>query len=345
MITKYEEIKLVISASGQPDYRYQQIIDAVFRHRINQFEQMAILPRQLREALIRRFGDSFCGVSLAAETTAKQADKALFEMADGNRVEAVGLHYKRGWESFCISSQCGCGFHCGFCATGAIGLKRNLTADEITDQLLYFHLHGHTLNSISFMGMGEALANSHLFDALAILTDPQLFGLSQRRITVSTIGILPGIRRLTEAFPQINLTFSLHSPFSRQRSLLMPVNDRFPLHEVMKALDNHIRCTGRKVYIAYTLLDGINDSAEHANAVADLLCGQWRHLYQVDLIPYNPTSVPLKPFGQSSRYRSKTFLEILKARGIHVTVRTQFGSDINAACGQLYAQKADGERE
>lgn len=341
MVTKYEKMKLLISELGQPEYRYQQIVDAVFRQRIDKFERMSMLPKQLRDALIRQFGDSPCSAFSVSETNTKQADKVLFEMADSNRVEAVALHYKRGWESFCISSQCGCGFHCGFCATGAIGLKRNLTADEITDQLLYFHLHNHTLSSVSFMGMGEALANPHIFDALAVLTDPQLFGLSQRRITISTIGILPGIRRLTETFPQINLTFSLHSPFSRQRSILMPVNDRFPVYEVMKALDDHIQHTGRKVYIAYVLLDGINDSPEHAKAVADLLHGQWQHLYQVDLIPYNSTSVPTKPFRKSSRHRFVKFMEILKTEGIHVTVRAQFGSDIDAACGQLYAQKND----
>lgn len=341
MVTKYKKMKLVISELGQPEYRYQQIVDAVFRQRIDKFERMSMLPKQLCDALIQQFGNSLCGISLISETTTKQAGKVLFEMADGNRIEAVGLHYKRGWESFCISSQCGCGFNCGFCATGTIGLKRNLTADEITDQLLYFHLHNHMLNSVSFMGMGEALANPHLFEALAVMTDPNLFGLSQRRITISTIGILPGIRRLTETFPQINLTFSLHSPFSLQRSMLMPINDRFPVHDVMKALDDHVRYTGRKVYIAYILLDGINDSLEHAKAVADLLHGPWQHLYQVDLIPYNPTSAPLKPFKQSSRYRSGRFLKILKAEGIHVNVRTQFGSDIDAACGQLYAKKTD----
>lgn len=187
------------------------------------FESMSLLPRRLRDALVRQFGDSGCSLAPVSESTERQADKVLFEMTDGSRIEAVGLHYWHGWESYCISSQCGCGFGCKFCATGTIGLKRNLSADEITDQLLYFHLNRHTLNSVSFMGMGEPFANPSLFDALKVLTDPELFGLSQRRITISTIGILPGIRRLTEDFPQVNLTFSLHSPFSAQRSTLMPV--------------------------------------------------------------------------------------------------------------------------
>jgi 23S rRNA (adenine-C8)-methyltransferase len=139
-------------------------------------------------------------------------------------------------------------------------------------------------------------------------------------------------------FPQVNLTFSLHSPFDNQRSELMPINNRFPLHDVMKVLDQHIRQTKRKVYIAYILLRGVNDSTEHAEAVAALLRGRGfgEHLYHVNLIPYNSTDVTPQNYSQSDKSRVKTFVQILKSREINVTVRTQFGTDINAACGQLY---------
>ena len=188
------------------------------------------------------------------------------------------------------------------------------------------------------MGMGEALANPHIFDAITILTDPHLFGLGHRRITISTIGLLPGIDRLTREFPQVNLTFSLHSPFDDQRSELMPINDRFPIRDVLKALDRHIRHTGRKVYIAYILLRGVNDSAEHAEAVAELLRGRGpgEHLYHVNLIPFNSTEVTPDSYRQSDSDRIEAFVRILKSKGIGFTIRTQFGSDIDAACGQLY---------
>ncbi|MBW7453614.1 Cfr family 23S rRNA (adenine(2503)-C(8))-methyltransferase [Paenibacillus sepulcri] len=336
--SKYEKIQQIIAALKQPGYRYLQVTDAIFKQRIGEFEHMTMIPKFLRDELIHELGNQVSSVTPLIEKSSNQVSKILFGIAGGERIEAVRLSYKRGWESYCISSQCGCGFGCSFCATGTIGLKRNLTTDEITDQLLHFHLNGHTLDSVSFMGMGEALANPHLFDALAMLTDPQLFGLGHRRITVSTIGLLPGIHRLMKDFPQVNLTFSLHSPFDKQRSGLMPINDRFPLQEVMDALDNHIRHTGRKVYIAYILLRGINDSTEHAEAVAELLRGRgaWEHLYHVNLIPYNSTDETAQSYSQSDRNSVNKFVQILKSRGVNVTVRTQFGSDINAACGQLY---------
>ncbi len=336
--SKYDKMMRLVSSLNLPDYRYEQITKAVFLQRMECFSDMYLLPKQLRDALTETFGDHVIGVSAASSQSSEQTSKLLFRLSDSKQVEAIGLKYERGWESFCISSQCGCGFDCRFCATGTIGLKRNLTADEITDQLLYFLLRGHKLSSISFMGMGEALANPYLFDALAILTDPALFALSQRRITISTIGIIPGIQKLAQTFPQVNLAFSLHSPFEGQRSELMPVNKRFPLREVMYALDDHIRNTGRRVFIAYIMLKGVNDSAEHAQALAGILRdrGSWKYLYHVDLIPYNSTDKTLLRFQASDRQSIGRFSKILKESGISVAVRTQFGSDISAACGQLY---------
>ncbi|MEF3305222.1 Cfr family 23S rRNA (adenine(2503)-C(8))-methyltransferase [Paenibacillus sp. GYB003] len=336
--SKYETIRRMLSDFKQPMYRYAQITDAIFKHNVGEYERMTVLPRFLRDELTRTLGPRVCSVVPVKELASNQVSKVLFAIAGGERVEAVRLTYERGWKSYCISTQCGCGFGCKFCATGTIGLKRNLTADEITDQLLHFHLNGHALDSVSFMGMGEALANPHLFDALTILTDPRLFGLGHRRITISTIGLLPGIDRLTREFPQVNITFSLHSPFDDQRSELMPINDRFPVRDVLNALDRHIRHTGRKVYIAYILLQEVNDSTAHAEAVAGLLRGRGpgEHLYHVNLIPYNSTEVTPQNYRPTDPGRIQAFVRILKSEGINVTVRTQFGSDINAACGQLY---------
>ncbi|MBG9737013.1 Cfr family 23S rRNA (adenine(2503)-C(8))-methyltransferase [Paenibacillus alvei] len=336
--SKYETIRQILSDFKQPAYRYGQIIDAIFKQKIAEYERITILPAFLREELARTLGPNVSSVIPVKELTSQQVSKVLFAIGGGERVEAVRLSYKRGWKSYCISTQCGCGFGCRFCATGTIGLKRNLTADEITDQLLHFHLNGHALDSVSFMGMGEALANPHLFEALAILTNPHLFGLGHRRITISTIGLLPGIERLTREFPQVNLTFSLHSPFDEQRNELMPINKQFPLRDVLNALDRHIQHTGRKVYIAYILLQGFNDSTEHAIALAALLRGRgcWEHLYHVNLIPYNSTDVTPQRYLPSGPERINTFVRTLKISGVNVTIRTQFGADINAACGQLY---------
>ena len=224
------------------------------------------------------------------------------------------MKYKAGWESFCISSQCGCNFGCKFCATGDIGLKRNLTSDEITDQILYFHLQGHSIDSISFMGMGEALANVQVFDALNVLTDPALFALSPRRLSISTIGIIPNIKKLTQNYPQVNLTFSLHSPFNEQRSELMPINERYPLSDVMDTLDEHIRVTSRKVYIAYIMLHGVNDSIEHAKEVVNLLRGRYRsgNLYHVNIIRYNPTVSSRMRFEEANEKCLVNFYKELK---------------------------------
>ncbi|MDQ1913783.1 Cfr family 23S rRNA (adenine(2503)-C(8))-methyltransferase [Paenibacillus sp. GD4] len=340
-VSKYERIRQVLSELKQPSYRYSQITEAIFKGKIGEFERMVILPKSLREALMETMGPRVCSIFPVKELTSSQVSKVLFAVAGDEHIEAVRLQYEHGWKSYCISTQCGCGFGCRFCATGTIGLKRNLTADEITDQLLYFHLNGHSLDSVSFMGMGEALANPNIFDALNILADPGLFGLGHRRITISTIGLLPGIDKLTREYPQVNLTFSLHSPFDDQRSELMPINDRFPIRDVLRLLDHHIRHTGRKVYIAYLLLRGVNDSTAHAKAVAELLRGRGpgEHLYHVNLIPYNSTEVTPESYRTSDSKRIESFVRILKSKGIKVTIRTQFGSDINAACGQLYGKQ------
>jgi len=185
--TKYKIMKQIVSDLRLPEYRYKQITNAIFHQRIDNFDHMQILPKELRMALVNEFGNRVSSVKPVFIQDSKQVEKLLFELTDGEKIEAVGLKYKQGWESFCISTQCGCGFGCRFCATGSAGFKRNLTADEITDQLLYFLFNSHKLNSVSFMGMGEAFANPELFEAVKILTDQSLFGLGQRRITVSKI--------------------------------------------------------------------------------------------------------------------------------------------------------------
>lgn len=216
-MSKYKKMKQLIADMRLPEYRYKQLLDAVFLQGIMRFEDMKLLPKTLREKLVEQFGETVVEIKAIHHEKSMQTDKVLFELSDGNRVETVGLFYKEGWNSFCISSQSGCGFGCKFCATGTLGLRRNLTVDEITDQILYFMQQGCSINSISFMGMGEPFANPQVFEALHDLTAPELFGLSQRRITISTIGIVPGIQKLTREYPQVNLAYSLHAPTDRLR--------------------------------------------------------------------------------------------------------------------------------
>lgn len=280
-----------------------------------------------------------------SETKDEQADKVLFETQDKNRLEAVLMTFKANEErsdehqSLCLSSQSGCALGCAFCATGAIGFKKNLGVDEITDQILYFLQKGKTVTSLSFMGMGEALANPHLFDALKIITDKDKLAYGQRHISLSTVGLIPGIKRLQKEFPEINLAFSLHSPFPKQRLELMPIAKTYPIDKVMQALKEFVAETNKRVFIAYILLEGINDSLDHAKELARLIKnqGEKAYLYHVNLIRFNPGAT-FKTFKKPSTMRVNVFRKALTNFGIENTLRQSFGSEINAACGQLYGQ-------
>lgn len=335
---KYSKMKQFLENHNQPSYRFKQITHAIFQQRIGKFDDMDALPKTIRSALAKEFGEHILTITPLTEQTSSQVKKVLFEVSGKEKIETANMQFEAGWESFCISSQCGCNLGCKFCATGDIGLRRNLSADEITDQVLYFYLLGHTLDSISFMGMGEALANSQVFNALEVFTNPDLFGLSPRRISVSTVGIIPNIKKMTYQYPQINLTFSLHSPFNEQRSVLMPINNKFPLNEVMETLDEHIQVTGRKVYIAYIMLHNVNDSIDHAKGIVNLIKGRIEsgRLYHINIIRYNPTVSAPVHYEQSDERKLKAFYNVLKSSGINATIRSQFGIDIDAACGQLY---------
>lgn len=338
-VHRYARIQQTLRQLGAAPYRYQQVLEAVFRHNILHFGAMQALPGRLRMALAEQFGDRLLALRSVQRSQAAQADKHLFTLEDGRRIEAVAMRYRAGWHSYCLSTQAGCGFGCRFCATAAMRLLRNLTADEICDQALYFRAQGLPLDSISFMGMGEALANPHLFTALECLTDPSLFALSPRRLTVSTIGLVPAIRRLTLAQPQVNLTFSLHSPFNEQRSELIPLNRRYPIEDVLDALDEHVAHTHRKVYIAYLLLEGVNDSRQHAAALAARLKARGRqtHLFHVNLLRHNANDFAAERFTRPSEVHIRQFRGWLEQAGLKVTVRASFGDEIQAACGQLHA--------
>lgn len=341
---RVDVIESLLSKEGVPSYRKKQVFEGVYQQYRELYSEISNLPKETREALSNELGDNILSLENVNEVEDEQADKVLFETKDGNHIESVLMTYKSNdnrdhdYQSLCVSSQSGCALGCTFCATGAIGFKKNLTVDEITDQILYFLQKGKSVRNITFMGMGEPFANPNFFDALAIITDKEKMGYSQRHIIVSTVGFISGIKRLQAEYPSVNLAFSLHSPFSDQRAELMPISKTYPLEDVMWALKEFVEETNKKVFLAYVLLDGVNDSFDHAKAIAELIAkqGSKKYLYHVNLIRYNPGS-DFHPFNRPSTARVETFRRFLDNLGVQCTLRQSFGLKINAACGQLHA--------
>jgi 23S rRNA (adenine-C8)-methyltransferase len=299
---------------------------------------MTDLPRPLRDRLVEEFGPSWISLAPLAIQRGAQVEKALFANPRGARIETVLSRYRSGLTSLCLSTQVGCGLGCTFCATGAVGLVRNLTADEICEQVLYFARH-EPIDSVAFMGMGEALANPHTYDALDLLTSPDAFGLAPRRITVSTVGFAPGLRQLVERHPRVRVTLSVHSPYDEERAELIPLQRRFPLAECLDILDEHVSATRRKVYLAYLLIAGRNDSDAHAHALAELVRRRGEpRLFHVSVLPYNEAAGVAAEYRRPDPARVQGFLDLLRARGVKATRRQQFGAELDAACGQLHAR-------
>jgi len=319
---------------GEPAYRARQVWEWAARG-AEGYEAMSNLPRGLRENLAAAVPFS----SLSLERTARSRDgteKALFNTADGRPVEAVLMRYRDGRRSLCLSSQSGCPLTCTFCATGAMRFGRNLTTSEILDQALHFR-RAEKVDHAVFMGMGEPMLN---LDAVLGACErlPEL-GIATSHTTISTVGWVPGIERLAREGPRVRLALSLHAPEDTLRSELMPVNDRYPLAEVLAACRSWHTERRRQVYIEYLMLAGVNDRVEQAVALAGLL--EPHRAFKVNLIPYNPTSAC---FTGSGRGAIDAFRAALVARGVPSTVRLTRGRDIDAACGQLAVQVPSAER-
>ncbi|HZC26469.1 MAG TPA: radical SAM protein [Actinopolymorphaceae bacterium] len=339
--TRYAALHDFLARAGEPAYRLRQILRAVHRRGITEFAEMTDLPRDLRTRLAAEFGASLLDLRPLAHQRGDQVEKVLFESRQGARIETVFAHYRSGFGSLCVSTQVGCGLGCTFCATGAVGLVRNLSADEICEQVLYFRTPPAQggVDSVAFMGMGEALANPHTFPALRLLTHPHVYGLSPRRITVSTVGFAPGLQRLVEEHPQVDVTLSVHSPYDDERAELIPLQQRFPLAHCLDILDGHVAATRRKAYLAYLLIDGLNDTDDHATALAGLVAARRRpELFHVSVIPYNEAAGVNTRYRRPGDERVRGFLARLARHGVRATKRQQFGGDVDAACGQLHAR-------
>ena len=314
-----------LAEAGEPPYRDAQVWEWLARG-ASSYEEMTNLPAVLRERLAAAVPLS----TLAVEREARSDDgtvKTLFHTADGRPIEAVLMRYRDGRRSVCVSSQSGCPLTCTFCATGRMKFGRNLGADEILDQVLHFR-RVEAVDHVVFMGMGEPTMN---IDAVLAACErlPDL-GVSNRRTAISTVGWVPGIDRLAECELPVALALSLHAPNDGLRSQLMPVNDRYPLAEVLAACERYMAHRRRKVFVEYVMLDGVNDLPEHARELATLLDPR---AYKVNLIPYNPTGA----YDGSSPERIERFRAILAEHRLTATVRLTRGRDIDAACGQLAA--------
>jgi 23S rRNA (adenine2503-C2)-methyltransferase len=320
----------VLAREGQPAFRAKQVWEWTARG-ASSYAEMTNLPAALRERLEAEVPLS----TLALEREARARDgteKALFQTADGRPIEAVLMRYRDGRRSLCLSSQSGCPLTCTFCATGKMRFGRNLTSSEILDQALHFR-RIEPVDHAVFMGMGEPLMN--LDNVLAACERLPDIGITPRRTAISTVGWIPGIERLTDEGPPVRLALSLHAADEALRSELMPVNDRYPLPDVLEACLRWSRTRRQQVFVEYLMLDGVNDRYEQAVALADVL--QPREAFKVNLIPYNPTDSGLRG---SSRAAIDAFRAALEERGLRATVRLTRGRDIDAACGQLAASAA-----
>jgi 23S rRNA (adenine2503-C2)-methyltransferase len=313
-----------LTERGEPAYRARQVWDWAARGAAS-YGDMTTLSKPLRALL----AESIPFSTLELETERESRDgtvKALFRTADGHPVEAVLMRYRDGRRSLCLSSQSGCPLTCTFCATGAMRFGRNLTTWEILDQALHFRRRG-PVNHAVYMGMGEPFLNT---DAVleSALRLPDL-GITHRRTTISTVGWMPGLRRFVDEVEQpIRLALSLHQADPAKRSELMPVNDRYPLADVLAECRRYFELRRRKVFVEYVMLAGVNDSAADARALAAVLDPR---TFKVNLIPYNPTGL----FEGSSRETIERFKTVLERARIPATVRLTRGRDIEAACGQL----------
>ena len=312
--------------ADEPAYRSRQVWEWVARGATS-YGEMTNLPAQSRTLLEERA--PFSTLTLVHQAQSVDGTvKALFHTHDGHPLEAVLMRFRDGRRSVCVSSQSGCPLTCTFCATGQMQFRRNLTAWEILDQALHFK-RIEPIDHVVFMGMGEPMLNfDNVLAAARRLPD---LGVTHRRTTISTVGWLPGLTRfIDEVEEPIRLALSLHAPADALRSSIMPVNDRYPLDDVLAECRRYFELRGRKVFVEYVMLAGVNDTVAHAKQLAQLLD---RDIFKVNLIPYNPTGF----YDGSSRTTIAEFKDALHAGGFSPTVRLTRGRDIAAACGQLAA--------
>lgn len=325
-----EELQNLVKELGQPAFRAKQLNEWIHEKNACSFDEMTNLPVAMREKLSERFSFNV-PVELVKQVSKDGSRKYLLQFADGVSVETVGMP-NRNKLAVCISSQAGCAMGCAFCATGLAGLSRSLTAQEMVDQVLHVSRDfGERVTSVVFMGQGEPSANfDATIDALRALNDPDGLAIGARHLTVSTCGVIPGIRRFAELPEQFTLAISLHSAVQGTRNQLMPGVKKYTLPRLHEAIQLYVEKTGRRPTYEFAMIDGINDTNPEMQALIDFCAGTLCH---VNLIQLN--NIPDSPFRPSPIEKVETLQRRLTMHGVETTIRNSRGSDIDAACGQL----------
>lgn len=339
----FPELSARIKSWGVPKYRAQQVWDGLYKNLWLSPDEFSNLPKDLRVKMDELL--EFNVLKPIDYREAKDGDtrKTLFELHDGRRIETVLMHYEReeriDRNTVCISTQVGCGMGCTFCATGQMGFKRHLSSGEIAAQVLYFarklHDEGEQLTNVVFMGMGEPFHNYEAsMAAINKLNDPNGFDFGIRRFTVSTVGLIPLIKKFAEDQSQVNLAISLHAADDELRASMLPINKKYPIAELLEACRYYVEKTHRRITFEWALIEGVNDTPEQAHILARKVKGLLCH---VNAIPLNPTQ---GFHGTGTGHdRAKIFKETLEEHGIPCTIRAHRGIDIQAGCGQLASRE------
>lgn len=326
-------LEKILGSLNQPRFRFKQLFRAVYKEGVDSFASIQTLPKVLREALANEPVSTLTPIHSAVSKDG--TIKTIFELPDGLQIEAVMIPNKNN-RTVCVSCQVGCAMKCAFCATGTMGIKRSLTADEIIDQVVYYNNHLRTkkekVTNVVYMGMGEPMNNlKAVLESIEVLHDADGLGIGARKISVSTSGVVPGIKSIMDFPLQINLALSLHAPNNTVRSQIMPVNRAYPLEVLIPVCLEYVKKTKRKLMFEYVMLKGVNDSLELAAELRDL-AKKFVPLMQVNLIPFHPSSVDFTP---TERKHILAFQTVLREENIPTTIRHSAGVDIAGACGQL----------
>lgn len=342
----FEQLTNWIIEHGEKKFRAKQIWDWLYQKRVTDFSQM----KNVNQSCIDLLDEHFTIETLAEELKQESEDgtiKFLFKLADGNVIETVLMRFNYGL-SVCVTTQVGCNIGCSFCASGILRKNRDLTGGEIVEQIMQVQQHldkqgkDERVSHIVVMGIGEPFDNyDNLMDFLHVVNDQKGLSIGARHITVSTSGIAPKMYDFADEGIQVNLALSIHAPNNELRSQIMKINKAYPLEDLMPAIDYYLEKTNRRITFEYILLKDVNDHKEEAEQLARLLKNK-RHLSYVNLIPYNP--VADHPYERSEKEAILTFYETLMDRGIKCGVRTEHGTDIDAACGQLRSKQIEKEK-
>lgn len=330
-----EQLEIEMLELNQKKFRATQIFSWIYEKRVDDFSKMSDISLKFIPILKEKYSMELPRIVIK-QVASDGTIKLLLELSDGAKIESVLMRYDYGL-AICVSSQVGCNMGCAFCASGLLKKQRDLTAGEMVSQILVMEslLDNERISHVVVMGTGEPFDNyDNVMDFIKIINDPKSLGIGARHITISTCGIAPKIIDYAKSGLQINLAISLHAPNNEIRNKLMPINKKYPLEVLFAALKEYLEISGRRITFEYILLKGINDSEENAKELAKLIKGTFSY---VNLIPYN--LVDENKYKRTSKEEILSFQDKLKKLGVNVTIRKEFGTDIDAACGQLRAKK------